>query len=199
MAQRFLKSNILMKSLDHFGLLAPFYEKFIPPRNSEILLDLLSLTEKGILLDAGGGTGRVSRSMIGFTGQIIIADLSIKMLRQINKTDNLRIVNSVVECLPFSSNLFDRIIMVDALHHVISQKDTALELFRVLKPSGKIIIEEPDYRKVIVKLLALAEKITLMRSHFLDPEQIEKLFNFNHSRVSIRENGFNCYIIIDKE
>ena len=59
--------------------------------------------------------------------------------------------------------------MVDALHHVIHQGQTAREMYRVLKPGGRIVIEEPDIRKFGVKLIAVAEKLLLMRSHFLSP------------------------------
>jgi demethylmenaquinone methyltransferase/2-methoxy-6-polyprenyl-1,4-benzoquinol methylase len=47
---------------------------------------------------------------------------------------------------------------------------------RVLEPEGRSVIEEPDIRTFGVKLVALAEKILLMRSHFLSPIQIASLF-----------------------
>ena len=47
--------------------------------------------------------------------------------------------------------------MVDALHHVADQEATIRELWRLLKPGGRIIIEEPDIRRFEVKLLALIE------------------------------------------
>ena len=67
--------------------------------------------------------------------------------------------------------------MVDALHHVINHADSAREMFRVLKPGGLLIIEEPDIRTFGVKLIALAEKLLLMRSHVLAPDAIMKLFS----------------------
>ena len=61
--------------------------------------------------------------------------------------------------------------MVDALHHVINHGQTAREMYRVLKPGGRIVIEEPDIRSFYVKLIAVAEKLLLMRSHFLSPQR----------------------------
>ena len=55
----------------------------------------------------------------------------------------------------------------------------------VLKPGGSIVIEEPDIRKFTVKLIALAEKITLMRSHFLSPDKIAGLFKFPEAKREI--------------
>jgi len=44
---------------------------------------------------------------------------------------------------------FDRVLMVDALHHVVNQAETICELYRVLKPGGRLVIEEPDLRNLL--------------------------------------------------
>ena len=46
------------------------------------------------------------------------------------------------------------------------------ELVRVLEPGGRILIEEPDLTLLAVKLVAVAEKLLLMESHFRTPEAI---------------------------
>ncbi len=56
--------------------------------------------------------------------------------------------------------------MMDALHHMSFQKQAIGELWRVLKPGGRIVIIEPDIRRFVVKLIAIGEKIILMESHF---------------------------------
>lgn len=83
-------------------------------------MDLAVFPVKVVLLDVGGGTGRVSQFLRG--------------------------------------------IVVDALYHMVNQRQAAQELWHVLKPSGRIIIEEPDIRIFAVKLVALVEKLALMRS-----------------------------------
>ena len=132
-----------MPSLDHFSLLAPFYELFIRPKNPEKIRSLAQLPSDGILLDAGGGTGRVAQYFRGATAQILVADESLKMLREAQKKDGLQPVVSLTERLPFQNDAFDCIIMVDALHHVADQQKTVDELWRILKPGGRLIIEEP--------------------------------------------------------
>jgi ubiquinone/menaquinone biosynthesis C-methylase UbiE len=89
--------------------------------------------------------------------------------------------------------------MVDALHHVFDQSKTAQELWRVLKPGGKIVIEEPDIDKTAVKLIALAEKITFMRSHFLSDVQIQDLFNPLTKRTTIYNEDHYVWVIVIKE
>src|SRR3970040_1698460 len=130
---------------------------------------LAALPVSGALLDAGGGTGRVAQFMSGKANPIVVADLSCKMLSEARQKDGLRPVCSHTEKLPFPDETFARIIMVDALHHVCDQRGTVGELWRTLQPGGRLVIEEPDLRLFGVKLLAIAEKLALMRSHFLSP------------------------------
>ena len=86
--------------------------------------------------------------------------------------------------------------MVDALHHFIDHADSAREMFRVLQPGGILVIEEPDIRTFGVKLIALAEKLLLMRSHFLTPDQIMKLFSSGEKKVK-SEDG-TAWVIVRK-
>lgn len=163
---------------DHFNFLAPVYDKFIQPRLPDKLIRLISISGDEKLLDVGGGTGRISQFLVKETSSVLLADLSFEMLKQASEKNGLVSINSHSEALPFPNQEFDRVIMVDALHHVCDQEQTAQELWRVLKPGGKIVIEEPDISRFLVKLVALGEKIALMRSHFLAGDEIAGLFNF---------------------
>lgn len=183
---------------DHFGFLAPFYERFIKPRYPATLSGLMGLPVDGTILDIGGGTGRVSGFFTSQAGKVIIADLSEKMLLQSQGKDGLEPLCSHAEKLPFPDGYFELVIMVDALHHVCDQIDTARELWRVTKPGGRIIIEEPDIKVWGVKLVAVAEKIALMRSHFLAPAEIKDLFREYSDRIQIHREGYNAWVVINK-
>jgi ubiquinone/menaquinone biosynthesis C-methylase UbiE len=188
----------LKLNIDHFGFLAASYERLITTTAPEKLLELLSLPENCMLLDAGGGTGRVSQFLQEKSNLTVVADPSIRMLRQAIKKDGLRPVCSQAEQIPFSSEKFDRVIMVDALHHVADRARVAAEFWRVIKPGGRIVIEEPDIRSFGVKLIAVGEKILLMRSRFLSPAQIAALFPAADARVRIVTEESTAWIIIEK-
>ncbi len=187
-----------MPFLDHFGLLAPFYERLIPLQDDKPLWEYLQLPADGPLLDAGGGTGRVAVTLRDSAPQVVVADESFKMLQEAARKDGLQPVGTAVERLPFPDGAFARVLMVDALHHVADQRRTLAELWRVLAPGGLLVIEEPDIRTWTVKWIALMEKVTLMRSHFLSPPRIVALLPADGATVDLHTGGFNAWIVARK-
>jgi demethylmenaquinone methyltransferase/2-methoxy-6-polyprenyl-1,4-benzoquinol methylase len=188
-----------MPFLDHFSLLAPVYDLFIGVRPPDRLAELLSLPIQGKLLDAAGGTGRVSQMLVDRTGGVVIADESGGMLAKAGEKFCCDLARSQTEALPFPDFAFERIIMVDALHHVKDQPGTIRELWRVLAPDGRIVIEDMNLHRLSVKAVALGEKLALMRSHFLYPEAIAALFSFTGSHAQVFVDGWTVWVVVDKQ
>ncbi len=187
-----------MPIFDHFDLLAPIYDRVIRPIQPEKLLSLIGPLENERLLDAGGGTGRISQYLASYATSVVIADVSLGMLSQAIEKNGLEVVCSQTEMLPFEDESFGRITMVDAFHHVDDQSRTSGELWRVLKKGGKLVIEEPDIDHFAVKMVALAEKIALMRSHFLSPQKICACFAYPNAKTWIEREAHNAWIIVEK-
>lgn len=185
--------------IDHFSFFAPIYERVIPPPEINQLQELLLLPARGRLLDAGGGTGRVSSGLSHLVDELVLSDSSRGMLAQAQAKADLHIVQSHSERLPFKGASFDRILVVDALHHFRDQRLAIANLIRVLKAGGRIVIEEPNIDFFRVKLIALAEKLMLMQSHFLTPVQIrEELHRLGLSAHIKDDHQFSALIIGDK-
>ena len=187
-----------MPIIDHFGLIASIYDHAIPLREVEQYIRLIELPVRGRLLDVGGGTGRVAKALMGKVSQAIVVDESMGMLSQAKIKDGLSLACSHSEALPFPADYFERVIMVDALHHVRNQQTSVGEIWRVVKPGGLVVILEPDVRRLSVKVLAILEKVLLMRSHFLSPERIAQLFGSPNAEPRIVEDGFNAWVCIRK-
>lgn len=180
----------------HFNLLAPIYDRIIPFARLDQMLKVLELPQRGTLLDAGGGTGRVAEALRPYIDWIVVADVSSAMLAEAHQKD-LPAVSTQTEYLPFPDGTFDRVLMVDALHHVLNQAETVRELYRVLKVGGMLVIEEPDIRTFPVKLIAVAEKLALMRSHFLNPSQIARLIP-TQAKVRVESQENTAWIVTEK-
>ncbi len=120
-------------------------------------VDLFS-SDEGLILDAGCGSGRatVELSKVWKNGQIVAVDLfeSVegiaskdllgKNLEVAGITERVRIVKGNVLNLEFEDNTFDAAISVLLINNLGKAKLTGLkELYRVLKPGGKILIIVP--------------------------------------------------------
>ncbi len=184
---------------DPFDLLAPIYERLIPPPDPEVLRTLLGLSPDLSLLDAAGGTGRVAGVFAASVARTVVCDASPRMLGQARRK-GLETVQAELEELPFADATFDRILLVDAFHHVRDQKAALRELLRVLKPSGRLVIEEPDLRRLPVKIVALLEKLFLMRSHFKYPAVMLALISeLGEFSTLAREDHFRAWIVATKK
>ena len=183
-----------MPAFDHFALIAPIYAR-VTYSKKDVMREVAKLPVQGKLLDVGGGTGRVASAIGDMVDEITLADESFGMLAN-SPRDSFQSVCGGSESLPFADESFERVIMVDALHHVADHSHTAREMFRVLKPGGVLVIEEPDIRTFAVKLIAIAEKLLLMRSHFLSPEKIVELFT--DGEKTIRTEDSTAWVIIRK-
>jgi ubiquinone/menaquinone biosynthesis C-methylase UbiE len=182
---------------DHFNVVAGLFNRtapFIPPQS---LLDLLGLPSDSLLLDAGGGTGRVAIALRKIVRGVVVADLSRGMLRYAARK-GLTTTCALAEHLPFASSTFDRIIMVDALHHLFEQHQAVSEFWRVLSPRGRIVIIEPNINKFAVKLIAIAEKLLFLRSHFLAADKIAALFENQNVQVRVVFNEFNVWVCAER-
>ncbi|GAB4532263.1 MAG: hypothetical protein Fur0018_20770 [Anaerolineales bacterium] len=181
---------------DHFALLAPFYDRLIPLAHTDTLCQHLDLPSAGLLLDVGGGTGRVAAALAPHTAGVLVVDESLAMLRQAAEKTGLLPLAGRAEALPFPDETFPRLLIVDAWHHLADHDRAAAELWRILAPGGLLLIEEPDIRTWAVRGIALFEKLTLMRSHFSPPAAIAARFPQAHTRIHI--DGFNAWIVISK-
>ena len=128
----------------------------------------------------------------------MIADGSLPMLAQALEKGCCEVVGSNTEQLPFAEGSFERVIVVDAYHHLADQVASMEEFWRVLGLDGLLVIEEPDIDHFGVKLVALAEKLTFFRSHFVRAEGIAELLRSFGAKPQIRRVGHNVWVVAKK-
>lgn len=178
----------------HFDFLAPLYDFLIRPPDVSMLIAAARLPAAGRMLDAGGGTGRITKQLSHLIDPIIVVDSSLKMLQQARDKAGLSVSSARAEELPFPPHSFTRIIAVDSYHHFAHQQACMIELWRLLSPGGWLVIEEPDIRNFNVKLIALGEKIALFRSHFVHAEHIAAQLENLGAHTEIQRGDFNYWV-----
>jgi len=176
--------------LDHFEFLAPVYERIIRPADLTRLRRLAALDSRDVLLEVGGGTGRVSGRFVGAAHAVVVLDASFGMLRQAKTKLGALLCQGISERLPFRNETFTKVVAVDSFHHFQDRRQAAAE--------GRLIIEEPDISLWQVKLVALAETLTLMRSHFWRLEEIVALFESHGARVWFEREPPNFWVVAIK-
>lgn len=182
-----------------FDLLGPLYDHIFSIRDADHLHDPLKLPASGWLLDLGGGTGRSSIRLADQVDHILVCDLSMSMLQSAQKKGIRYLVQASATDLPFNADSFERIMVIDALHHMPDQHSTVGEMTRLLKPGGRLLIEEPDIRLFAVKLIALAEKLMLMKSKFHTPDEIQSMAEEYGAAASVGTDGQgSAWIIVEK-
>lgn len=137
---------------------ARFYDRFwrnFTARTHEHILLTLDFKQEGnpeqpsYLLDVGCGTGELEQCLVRLHSEIKIVGLdnSQEMLTQARRKLAGNHQVSFVEGdatlpLPFSDASFDIVVSANALHYIAQPKKFLVEIKRILKPGGQLVIED---------------------------------------------------------
>jgi arsenite methyltransferase len=120
-------------------------------------IEALALRAGEQVLDAGCGTGLLVHGMsstIGSQGRIIGVDLSNDMLelakQRCSEMANIELQQGSVTELDFADNSFDAASCIQTLLYVDDVEMALSELYRVLKPGGRVAIIETDWRGAVL-------------------------------------------------
>ncbi len=189
---------------DHFDLIARWYDRLISRPVADPLPSLVQAAAGQWVLDVGGGTGRNAHGLHLAGARVVVCDFAEGMVRQAQRK-GLPAVRGSVTHLPFRSDSADRILVVDAFHHFVqptpelAQRRAAQELLRVLRPGGRLVIEEPDIRQWGTRLIAWMERLLLMGSRFWTPEGLISLFEASGGRtLRIVQDRFSAVVVFTK-
>ena len=112
----------------------------------EEVIEWLGLAKDDSVLDVGTGTGILLpflRKAVGPRGKLIAIDFSFKMLEKAKMREfpgNKILISASVESIPFQSDQFDRIVCFSAFPHFPNKARALLEMVRVLKSRGRLLI-----------------------------------------------------------
>ncbi len=179
-----------------FSLIARFYDKIIPSSKIEQLLDILPLDKDSLIIDLGGGTGRVSIALSEYTNECLVLDSSLSMLEQAKKkTKKLLLLNGDGCLLPLKDRSFNQIILNNTLHHVDNVSHLLSELYRIVQKEGILIIRDVNPAKLQNKIIVFIESV-FFGCKFFKNEEIDKLLQEKKFRTSSFEDTEGSYVLI---
>jgi ubiquinone/menaquinone biosynthesis C-methylase UbiE len=82
--------------------------------------------------------------------------------------------------IPYEDNTFDYVFIKSVIEHISNTDLFLSEIYRVLKPGGKVIILTPDYQK--------------QKDFFYDDYTHIKPFTLNSLKMAVQLNGFKIMI-----
>jgi|Deesub1362A_J573_1020465.scaffolds.fasta_scaffold02590_7 methionine biosynthesis protein MetW len=108
------------------------------------------------ILDLGCGTGLNSTALCRQGHRVVGVDISREAMVQYCRRGFTGLVMDLEQGLAFTSQSFDLVFCSEVLEHLVSPGDLLREVFRVLRPGGRLVLSVPNSAFWIYRLAALA-------------------------------------------
>jgi len=149
----------------------------------KLIARLMNLKGDEIVVDLGGGTGQVSRYLAPMGGKVYVLDESLGMLSHIRGQDSVKLLHGDALDTPFPRAFFDIAVCSDLLHHVADLKGLLKEVYRILKPRGRLLVYDFDIDYFRTKLSRWFEQKLFGKVYFRRRVEVEStLKNLGFSR-----------------
>jgi ubiquinone/menaquinone biosynthesis C-methylase UbiE len=128
------------ESYDHHWL-----NRYLFEPGHALLLDEVGSLPAGRALDVGCGTGELANRLAWRGWHVVGLDLCESMVHRARHKlngngDRIRLAVADSEHLPFETGSFDVVTCANSFHHYPHQEAVVRELFRVLRPGGRLLL-----------------------------------------------------------
>lgn len=149
------KNNFDRKAADYFNTVDGRYSLLMYGE----VIEKINAHPFNSILDVGCGTGVMMARILNHHGHAFACgiDLSEKMIEQAEESlkGNAELVTGDSDNLPWLDDSFDTLVCNCSFHHFPEPIKVLLEMKRVLKPQGRIILADPWWSGIIRHVINL--------------------------------------------
>ena len=157
-------------------------------RRANYFINLGNMNSESVALDLGCGTGLFTDKVYQATqAKITGIDISEELLEQARKRQpNAEFKIDDAMSMSYPDNHFDVVFGSSILHHLEMDKAT-VEIFRVLKPGGKMIFAEPN---MINPQILVQKNVPFIKRWLGDSPDETAIVRWSFSKM-MKSSGFN--------
>jgi len=192
-------------SVKQFDLWATFHQLFSIPFYflSKEIAKIVNPDRETSLLDIGCGWGLLLKELHNMDRELKLygIDISPKMVHvaklKLKNIDHVEIIEGSADKLPYKNNSFEYITCILSFHHHPNSLQSLKEMFRVLKPGGKVFLLDPFKSGFIAKFMAVVNNIVFQEKdiHVYTKKNICELFK-NAGFTNIQQRVRNLYHLL---
>jgi 2-polyprenyl-3-methyl-5-hydroxy-6-metoxy-1,4-benzoquinol methylase len=138
------------KELTHDRLTARFDElmdDYDVGRRVEVLIDdfLGAATVHGkLVLDAGCGVGGITRELVARGARVVALDIGQQLAATTRARCRCNALVGTLTAMGLAADSFDAVVSSEAIEHTPDPIRSVLELYRVVKPGGHLVLSTPN-------------------------------------------------------
>lgn len=194
---------IKKKSLEKYESDAPVYDQTADGKFcSRVYPDILEKCnnkENQTILDVGCGNGTML-SQVNENNRLYGIDLSQSMIEHANNKlkDRAELVVGDAEILPWTDETFDTVLCTFSFHHYPQPQKVLMEMYRVMKREGQLIIADPWLPKPLRQILNLVIQFSSSGDyHVYSKREISVLLQNNGFHIqSFQHPTYNTYLLV---
>jgi ubiquinone/menaquinone biosynthesis C-methylase UbiE len=175
-------------------------------------VDFAKIKREERVLDAGAGTGAVTRAAVSTGAQAVAFDISTTMLMAARRGGATHVVNGSLPTLPFIDASFDAVLSAFVLTHIDDPEAAVRDMRRVLRPGGRVALSawapsDDVYTATCAEVMAefidpariaeASKRVLPGESRFAQPDGLASLLaacGFNDIRKETRTFEFTCSV-----
>ena len=176
-------------------LWAALPDKLEPP-HFEVRRDFLlsEVHRDDRVLDLGCGEGTFTALAAQAGAEIVGAEVAEAALRRAQKTNPGLDFELVPVCgpLPFADHAFDLVWASEVIEHIADTASWLLEVRRVLRPRGRLMVSTPNHRRLAILVHGLEPYAQPLSDHlhlYTRKSLVQTLEEFAFAEVSVRTAG----------